>query len=620
MNRHNKILYIINLFTVSFLVFLNIEYNLPSVRTPTYLITATSQKNIDSKNTEVWILNYKKSFLANIDQKKWLKKDGVYYSDGNKENYIKIKNQNQIIFIKHQWSGIVSIENTKTNEKEIIDLYSATGNSFIYNLEVLPVNKLSYYSIRTLIFFLIALLIHILIKLVLQIKIPKFKLKLKISDKTVFTLLILFSLFPIIYLIAFYPGLLSADSLDQWKQLTNFQLKDNHPAFHTLIYWLITRVYYSPISISIVQIICLSAIWIYGVKSIISNFKPSVTKKIFILFVSFIFFTSLQNGLMSITLWKDVLFSYSIFFLTINLFNIIFDKKWIEKNINKLLLISSLVFVFLLRHNGVLTYLGVSISLVLIYRTKFIKTILISFFIILLIKYPLYKLLKVTKIEGSVSAGYTLNYLNSYIYSNPILKEKYYNFYTNLYPKKDTDIFYSSYCGNYGATGLNYSFYLLNSNKINEYLKTEVINSPNILINEIKKRASLVWQIKQPSDSYTYISPIDDYGSRTTLKELYKIDSFNPDSKLTFFIRKLYYLSESDKYKSIFWRPALNLIVVLLISLYLLKKENNNLLFLPLIPILTLSAGLFLTIPGQDYRYLFSNFLISMYYVLLAIK
>ncbi len=619
MKRTNKFLYIVNLFAVSFILFLNIEEYIPNLKTPTYLISAINQKNEKSNDTEVWISNYKKPVLINKDIKNWFKKDGAYYSNGKEENYINIRNQEKITFIKHQWSGIVSIENTNTKEKEIIDLYSTTDDSYIYNLKILPTNHFFYYLIRILIFSFTIAFINILIKLVFLIKTPKFKFNLKISDKTIIISIIFFSLIPIIYLVTFYPGLLSGDSLGQWKQLTDFQFIDAHPAFHTLIYWLITRIYYSPVSIVIFQIISLSAIWVYGILSLIKNLKPNNLNRLLIILISLIFFAAPQNGLMAITLWKDVLFSYSILFLTINLFNIIFDIKWINKKNNQILLISSLVLVCLLRHNGIITFISTIVSLILIYKTKFLKITLISILVILLIKYPLYKILKVNKIEETFSSGYTLNYLNGYFYENQISKEKYKEFYNSLYPQKQASTFYNSYCINYGGNGLEKDFFIKNNNKINQYLKKEIIDNPNIFLKLIKKRASLVWQIKQPSDSYTYTTPIDDYKSRTILKENYNIDSFNPDSKLTFFIRKLVYLTESEKYKSLFWRPALSLIIILLISLYLFKKNKNNLLLLPLIPVITLSAGLILTIPGQDYRYLFSNYLISIYFILILL-
>jgi hypothetical protein len=52
------------------------------------------------------------------------------------------------------------------------------------------------------------------------------------------------------YLLSFWPGSMSPDSLDQWKQVLNGQLKDWHPVFHTMNIWLITRIKLSPATVA----------------------------------------------------------------------------------------------------------------------------------------------------------------------------------------------------------------------------------------------------------------------------------------------------------------------------------------------------------------------------------
>lgn len=596
---------------------MNLEEFLPKIKTPTYIVTAINQKNEKSNNTEVWITNYKESFFFKKNKENWFKQNGYYYSNGNKENFIEIKNQEEIIFIKHAWSGLASIENTKTNKIETIDLYSLNNDNYIYKIDEIQKNLLNNFFIKILIILVIAFIINKSINFFRLVKLKKFRFNIKISDKKTIILSLVFSLLPFVYLIAFYPGLMSADSLDQWKQLTNFEFKDAHPAFHTLIYWLITRIYYNPISVSVFQILCLSTVWTYGIISTLKNLKPNNFQKLIIIVISILFYISPQNGLMSITLWKDVLFSYSILFLTINLFNIIFDKDWIFNKKNKWLLILSLVSIFLLRHNGMIVYASTAISLFILYKIKFIKIFIVSIFIILFIKYPLFNLLKVSKINGSFSSSYSIDYLNGYIFTDKSLKEKYQEFYARLYPQKNVPFIFNSYCINYWSVGIDSYFYKSNSEQINKYLTKEIANNPNIFWGLVKKRSSLLWQVNQPPEAYTYTTPIDDYDSRSVLKNIYNIKSYNPNSKLTFFIRNYIYLSESEKYKSLFWRPALNLILILTISLVFFKRYKNLLVFLILIPILTLSLGLIPTLPGQDYRYLFSNYLLYFFYLLI---
>jgi hypothetical protein len=42
-----------------------------------------------------------------------------------------------------------------------------------------------------------------------------------------------------IYLLAFYPGMMSADSFNQWNQVLTGVYVNHHPVFHTLLIWLV---------------------------------------------------------------------------------------------------------------------------------------------------------------------------------------------------------------------------------------------------------------------------------------------------------------------------------------------------------------------------------------------
>src|SRR5262249_58527353 len=62
-----------------------------------------------------------------------------------------------------------------------------------------------------------------------------------------------------VFLLTFWPGLMSADSLDQWRQILTREFNDWHPAFHTLTHWLITRPWGSPAADAGRQVVVLGA-------------------------------------------------------------------------------------------------------------------------------------------------------------------------------------------------------------------------------------------------------------------------------------------------------------------------------------------------------------------------
>ena len=67
------------------------------------------------------------------------------------------------------------------------------------------------------------------------------------------------------YLWVFWPGLMSPDSYDQWRQAASlWGIGDGHPAFHTMTLWLVGRLWYSPAAVAIAQILALSTVVGWG--------------------------------------------------------------------------------------------------------------------------------------------------------------------------------------------------------------------------------------------------------------------------------------------------------------------------------------------------------------------
>jgi hypothetical protein len=62
-----------------------------------------------------------------------------------------------------------------------------------------------------------------------------------------------------------------SDSFDQWNQMVTGAVNNHHPAFHTFYMWLITRIYYSPATIAIFQIILFSLVISYGLGILVNK-------------------------------------------------------------------------------------------------------------------------------------------------------------------------------------------------------------------------------------------------------------------------------------------------------------------------------------------------------------
>jgi hypothetical protein len=111
-----------------------------------------------------------------------------------------------------------------------------------------------------------------------------------------------------LYLLSYFPGIMSPDSLEQWKQLLAFKFVDVHPAFHTLTNWAITRVWFSPAAIALTQILALAIVFALTMRELERMNVPRWVR----IAITLVFSLSPVNGFMSIVLWKDVAFTISM--------------------------------------------------------------------------------------------------------------------------------------------------------------------------------------------------------------------------------------------------------------------------------------------------------------------
>jgi len=200
-----------------------------------------------------------------------------------------------------------------------------------------------------------------------------------------------------IYLLAFWPGQMSPDSLSQWKDAMTGNFRDWHPAFHSMTLWLITRFWDSPPAVAFTQIFFLGLTVAWG---LVILRKLGVPK--FLNFIVCLFFAlTLVNGLMVIALWKDVAYSIAVLAMTLIVLQIVSsDGKWILERRSWIFFGVIIVLTAIYRHNGVSTALGTPLILIVIYR-KFWKqltfALVLGMFLYIGIRGPLYGILDINR-------------------------------------------------------------------------------------------------------------------------------------------------------------------------------------------------------------------------------
>lgn len=196
-----------------------------------------------------------------------------------------------------------------------------------------------------------------------------------------------------LYLLAYWPGLMTSDSVDQWTQVHTGRFVDYHPALHTMSNWLVTRLWDSPAAVALLNIVGLAAATSFCVSEL-GRFGVSRRVRWAALALLAV---SPACGLTVNTLWKDIPFtSLCTFLFGVSLALVRTRGEWLRARSHWAALVVLLALTPLMRKNGpgVIFAYGV-VLLVLPWGPWFRKAALAAFGIAVavaaLVNGPLYK-------------------------------------------------------------------------------------------------------------------------------------------------------------------------------------------------------------------------------------
>ena len=417
------------------------------------------------------------------------------------------------------------------------------------------------------------------------------------------------------YLIAYFPGSMSTDSVSQWSQMITFKFTNWHPVISTLFYYLCTRIWYSPASVAIAQILILTAVFLSGIYMLL---KMKVNKVI--LAITIIFFSLYPtNGFLVIALWKDIIYSIMLLWATIILLEILHSQgEWIKSRSHKLIFTVNSLGILFFRHNGILTFVFVVAALVIIYREYF-KAYFILTTVILLVYFivsgPGFKLLKVVNEPSVEVLGIPMQQVAAVIKYNGNISEGQKEFFSRILPLELWKSEYNPYSTNPIKFHSKFDVTYASEHKI-EFIKnwlSLVKNNPVITAKAYLKHTSMIWKVTPLQDSYTYTVTAGITTNNLGLKNYLISPEINK-----FANRVLSFTQESGK-MILFWRPALWLYVSIIAAIIIAKYKGFQYLIL-LIPMLSNALAFMIATPAQDYRYQYANFLIAAILVPLAVQ
>lgn len=231
------------------------------------------------------------------------------------------------------------------------------------------------------------------------------------------------------YLLAYYPGILTADSFTSLLQAKDLSLLYNHiPVMYTLMVALFTRIGWSIgdanfgiFLFSFVQLLVMA-----GVLSYLAYWVRMKVRKAFAAWLVLLFYgLNLTMAMYSITMWKDVLFSAWIALLCLFLFDVALENGKIleeRKGLKQLCILFALISFG--RNNGIYVVVFCWFILLLFYKHIRKKIFLwggSTILIILLIQGPGYKICGIDQSGFAESVGIPLQQISyTSIYDGPL--------------------------------------------------------------------------------------------------------------------------------------------------------------------------------------------------------
>ena len=419
----------------------------------------------------------------------------------------------------------------------------------------------------------------------------------------IFLVMFIFLLIPFISL---FPGIFTIDGHNQWAQIESGVLYNNHPFFSTFIWYLLSKIWYSPASLCFFQIILISSIWV----KICSYFDKNglFIKVVYTIILCFlpIFFAY------AITTWKDVIYSYNLVLLSLFIFDIVVLNRTCDSKKTFILSII-LFFIYNYRYNGIVVvgaFLLMSLIYILVkkkYFKQFIFVIIYLFVFNVLLLIPKYFLMKdYTDEQYGVSA---VDDITFYILADFALNDKLstddFEIINEIYPFEYIKEDYNSYVINPLKRGDNRIKAKYKSRLRNMLIKYS-LKDPLMLIKHLSKSDNLLFGLSY-QDGYVYVFEFDNWYSKYT-------GDFNIMSKSKFKKGYDFYLylindSSSSSLKRKFYLPAYPMILSILILGFFSFKRKNYKFFVLIIPMLLNTLSLSLINIAQDLRYVYINYL-----------
>ncbi|WP_052131412.1 DUF6020 family protein [Planococcus sp. CAU13] len=437
------------------------------------------------------------------------------------------------------------------------------------------------------------------IKGILNIQVPQGEQKVSPLYVLLFSLPMLIA--SLLMFIAFYPGAMTPDSLSQWEQATNKSFSNWHPVMFTWLIILLRQIWDNPGVVVLFQVIMLALTMGY-LGYLMKRFKVSSW---FIWAALIVMALIPVNAIVSITIWKDILYSTSLLFFSLLLFLIVKTKGLEMKKVSFILLflLGSFVLVFF-RHNGFPVFVISIIAVLIMYRFTWRRLLPMALGIIIIhqvITGPVYTALDVTPSDPQEALSIPTQQIANIVVKGGEMTDEQRDYVDRLMPLEMWPELYNPT----SVDPIKFSWENYNRDVIYDdfpgYFKQWaklVAQNPGLAVEAFLDQTALVWQMRLEEGFVSrYVTNIY-HGNKFGLVNTVISEDLTVQMRA--------YLEVDNEAKEFLWRPAVYLFLTTLF-IYTAYLRNNWRVWLILLPIALNTASVMATMPAQDFRYLFST-------------
>ena len=433
----SKMIYLGASLTAGFILVIVIPVHNPALIKDHQLhIIATGQKNPEAKGNQITVAELirihkdgSKEHLYRHSDKLHVEKqlerpvtapESIIFSwNGKIRGSVKL----MLGLIRDPTAGIVKV--VWDDDEETLDLYAPSKDSGIIYLDLFTPIKAGLYS-KLLFAFHVVLLGVIVFILSVWLSTRTFLSHRpeKLSRWSCLVYALPCALVCSFYLYAFWPGIMTHDSVVQWNQAVNFRFSNANPFFHTLNIWLITRVWNSPAVLALAQVLGITLLVGWGGTIVRRLGVPRIVTWVACLLLAF----SPYNGFLAVTLWKDIFYGLSFFALSLIVVKIVFSEGDALDGLATPILLGLLAaLVALYRHNGPPAAFGTLVLLLFAYRRywqKVLLSLIIALTLWLAVLGPLASLLSVQREKEKITSNRILHKISGHIHAGTRLTDE----------------------------------------------------------------------------------------------------------------------------------------------------------------------------------------------------